>query len=351
MHNLIVDIPPVINSISAIRSPGGENDFYSEGDYWWPNPNTKDGLPYILRDGETNPGCFNEHRKLLINMAQCISSLTRKYIQENNYEYIKTIESIISKWFINPKTKMNSHLKYAQAIPGHCQGRGIGIIDTVHLAEVAVALKKLEIAQCLTSSVLTGSKSWFRNYLYWIIDHPYGVEERNTINNHSTCWYLQAATFAKLIDNKKLINEFQQDFCNILLPRQMDINGSFPHELNRTKPYSYSIFNLEIMTALCQIHSDSNVNLYNYSTNNGKSIKKGIEFLYPYLKDKKQWPYPKDIMYWNHWPIKHSCLFFCGHAYNNKSYLQLWEKLPYSFDTFEITRNSPIKTPELWLNN
>jgi hypothetical protein len=33
----------------APLSKGGPNDFYSNGDYWWPNPETSNGLPYLAK--------------------------------------------------------------------------------------------------------------------------------------------------------------------------------------------------------------------------------------------------------------------------------------------------------------
>ena len=57
------------------RSPGTIHDFYSEGDYWWPDPQTPDGLPYIRRDGQTNPENFTGHRLILRQMRNQVSTL------------------------------------------------------------------------------------------------------------------------------------------------------------------------------------------------------------------------------------------------------------------------------------
>ena len=127
-------------------------------------------------------------------------------------------------------------------------------------------------------------------------------------------------------------------------------DGSFPHELARTKPYCYSIFNLEAMTALCQLLSVTEDNLFEYKTSEGLSLRSGIEFIYPYLLDKNTWPYDKDIVHWECWPSKQPCLLFCGLAYNENKYLDLWHDMPLLPRDFEDVRNTPVKNPELWLN-
>ena len=49
--------PVTITAYSSPRSSGGKHDYFSEGDYWWPDPQHPDG-PYIQRDGLSNPDNF-----------------------------------------------------------------------------------------------------------------------------------------------------------------------------------------------------------------------------------------------------------------------------------------------------
>ena len=51
--------PITITKFRAQHSQGGPNDFYSNADYWWPDPAKTNGLPYVQRDGESNPGNFS----------------------------------------------------------------------------------------------------------------------------------------------------------------------------------------------------------------------------------------------------------------------------------------------------
>ena len=59
------ETPETITATPCKRSKGGRHDFYSEGDYWWPNPEDPGG-PYIRRDGETNPDNFVAHRHAMV---------------------------------------------------------------------------------------------------------------------------------------------------------------------------------------------------------------------------------------------------------------------------------------------
>mgnify|MGYP003632128731 FL=1 len=160
---------------------------------------------------------------------------------------------------------------------------------------------------------------------------------------------MQVAAFAKLVDNKEQILFCKRLLKNKLIPDQMAIDGSFPKEMARTKPYGYSIFNLDAMAGLAQLLTTNEDNLFTYKTKEGKSLKLGIQFLYPYLKDKKAWPFKKDVMYWDDWPTKQPTLLFAGLQYNNNNYIETWVNLPEIPDKAEIIRNMPIRYTLLWV--
>ena len=62
------NLPVTVTASSSPRSAGGPHDFFSEGDYWWPDPQNPDA-PYIQKDGMSNPGNFNEHRRALMRLS------------------------------------------------------------------------------------------------------------------------------------------------------------------------------------------------------------------------------------------------------------------------------------------
>jgi len=49
-----------------------------------------------------------------------------------------------------------------------------------------------------------------------------------------------------------------------------------------------------------------------FTTPDGSGIRKALRYMYPYIKDKKQWPLPKDVMYDDEWPMRQSSLLFAG---------------------------------------
>lgn len=340
--------PVTVTAETCSRSAGGIHDFYSEGDYWWPNPASADS-PYIQRDGQTNPGNFTAHRLAMIRFSKIIGALAAAYLIDNDNKYLTQALKHCNAWFADPSTKMNPNLLYAQAIKGRFTGRGIGIIDAIQLMEVAQGIMVFQKKGKDKDLFLQGRK-WFAEFLQWLTIHQYGKDEMNAENNHGTCWVMQVAVFAKLIGNQQLIDFCKERYKKIFLPNQMAADGSFPRELKRTKPYGYSIFNLDAMATICQTLSTKEDDLWNYQTADGKSIKKGIEFLYPYIADKTKWPFQHDVMYWENWPVAQPFLAFGAAAYDNKEWFNTWKKLDHQPTVEEVIRNLPVRHPLIWLN-
>ncbi len=178
------EAPVTVAAFPAARSAGGPHDFYSEGDYWWPDPRSPDS-PYVRRDGETNPSTFVAHRDAMRRLSQIVPALVAAYQITDDTAYARHAVAHLEAWFVNGRTRMNPNLLYGQAIKGRATGRGTGIIDTIHLVEVARAAWVLERMGYLKGETLAGTKRWFRQYLEWITTHPYGIDERNSGNNPS----------------------------------------------------------------------------------------------------------------------------------------------------------------------
>ena len=340
--------PVTVTAETSPRSAGGRHDFFSEGDYWWPNPANADS-PYIQKDGMTNPDNFVAHRHAMIRLSKIVGVLASAYLLTNDEKYVRQALKHCKAWFVDTATLMNPNLLYAQAIKGRFTGRGIGIIDTIQLMEVVQGLLVMQKAKSMNKNDLAAIRNWFDQYLQWLTTHKYGKDEMNATNNHGTCWAMQVAAFARFAGNQKLMDFCSDRYKNVLLPNQMAADGSFPRETARTKPYGYSIFNLDAMTTLCQILSTKENDLWNYQTKDGKSIKKGIEFLYPYLEDKNKWPFKHDVMYWENWPVAQPSLVFGAVAFDNRNWLDTWKKLDHDPKVEEVIRNLPIRHPLIWL--
>ncbi len=341
--------PVTVTAASCQRSTGGLHDFYSEGDYWWPDPANPEG-PYMRKDGQTNPENFVAHRKAMRNMSIWVPTLVAAYKITGDVKYARAALRHVMAWFADPETRMNPNLMYAQAIMGRVTGRGIGIIDTLHLAEVARAIQELAKLGFIPGNDLETLKSWFTSYLEWMTTHPYGIAERDNGNNHSACWAVQVGAFASLVDDQQQLAFCRDLYRDTLLPNQMALDGGFPRELGRTKPYGYSLFNLEAMAMVVQILSTEDENLWDFELEDGRSIGKGIAYMFPYMSDKTTWPLDPDVMYHDQWPVRHPFLLFGGIALDRPEYIQLWETLDPDPTVEEVIRNFPFRQPVLWLD-
>jgi hypothetical protein len=160
---------------------------------------------------------------------------------------------------------------------------------------------------------------------------------------------MQAAEFTRYSGNSEVTNYCRDRFKTVLLG-QMAADGSFPQELRRTKPYSYSLFNLETMATACQTLSGTGENLWQFELPDGRGMKKATSFMYPYIADKSKWPYPADVMYYDQWPVRQVSLLFAWLAYGESKHLDLWKTLNPDPTVEETVRNYPVRQPVLWVD-
>lgn len=341
--------PPVpITQFTCERSTGGLHDFYSEGDYWWPNPEDPDG-PYIRKDGQTNPENFTAHRKAMRNLNQWVATLVAAYQITKDEKYAAHAIKHLQAFFLNPETLMNPNLLYAQAIKGKVTGRGIGIIDTIHLIEITQAIERLIALGYLKEeeAVVLGLKKWYTAYAHWLNTHPYGLDEKDHGNNHSTWWAAQVAAFAHFTGQDDLLQVAREQFKK-LLSEQMAPDGSFPDEIKRTKPYNYSLFNLEGYAVLCQIASTPQEDLWRFEGKHG-SLQKAWQFMLPYIQDKSTWVKPPDVQHFDELPTQSPGFLFAALAYEDQGMLEAWKQIEPKPESQEIKRTYPIREASLWV--
>jgi len=157
--------PVTITGFHAKLSEGGPNDFYSNGDYWWPDPSKTSGLPYLQRDGQTNPNNFIFHRQMVRQLSDAVAALGAAFKITGDDRYVKKTAGLLRVFFLDPATRMNPNLQYAQAVPGVSPGRGTGIIDTLHIIEIPRAIEAMETSPAFPPEVLSGMKKWFADYV------------------------------------------------------------------------------------------------------------------------------------------------------------------------------------------
>ncbi|MCB9082579.1 MAG: alginate lyase family protein [Lewinellaceae bacterium] len=339
--------PVPLTQFFCPRSSGGIHDFYSEGDYWWPDPDNPQG-PYIRRDGQSNPENFTAHREAMRDLGRWVAALTAAYKLTRDEKYAHHALRHLQAWFVDEDTRMNPHFLYAQAIQGLVTGRGIGIIDAIHLIEVARSIQELRRLGFLADADFRNLQGWFDQFVTWLTTHPYGIDERDHGNNHSTWWAAQVAVFADLAERPELLHLCRQQFKK-LLSQQFNAEGGFPDELSRTKPYNYSLFNLEAYSLLAHIASNEQDNLWTYTGAQG-SLQDAWRYMFPFVADKASWPFPPDIEHFSELPIQSCGLLLAGVAYQQKSYLRTWKRLSPDRKSKEIDRTYPLRQPILWFN-
>ena len=340
--------PETITSFICSKSKGGIHDFYSEGDYWWPDDNNPGG-PYVRKDGLSNPNNFTKHREVLIRFSKITGNLTSAYLITGNKKYAKAVIPHLRAWFICDTTKMNPDLQFAQAIHGRVQGRSIGIIDGIHLMEVAQSIIILHNDSLITPEDFSKIKLWFSKFTTWLTTSPFGLKEMKHPNNHSVWWNAQVASYARLTQNTQVIRLCTRNFKHLMNDQMSEI-GSFPNELKRTKPYSYSLFVLDGMVMNCILLSQPDSSMWQYKIPAGQTIKKAIDFMAPFIENKEKWKYPHDVAYWNLWPVDQSSLLFAAIHYHNDQYFKLWKTHYRTLKNKEIIRNQPIRNPIIWFD-
>ena len=344
--------PPAITDSIATNSAGGPHDFFSQADYAWPNPTNANGLPYISRDGESNPNVFSDHRMAMRHMKDAVAALAAAYAITEDDKYARKANDFLRVFFLDDATKMNPHLQYAQAVLGLHTGEPYGVIDTLHLTELAVAIPYLERSPVFDPTVDRGVKQWFTDYSHWMMTSTNGIKEMTNPNNHSMAYFVQLASFSKFTGDTNTFQFCQQRFKEVLLPGQMTNNGSFPRELKRTKPYGYSIFQADNVAMLCVLLSTPTEDFWQVKLADGRTPKDSVDFIYPYLANKGRWLADgrgRDIMHWDHWPARQPCLIFAYAEFGDSQYFDLWRKLDADPADLEIRRNMAVTQPLLWI--
>ncbi|HRH46163.1 MAG TPA: alginate lyase family protein [Pyrinomonadaceae bacterium] len=271
---------------------GDKHDYMSQAPYFWRNPDTPNGFPYIRKDGERNPEIkrFPDH-DLMDKMVEIVETLSLAYFFTNKEEYANKATEILRMWFLDPKTKMNPNLEFAQAIPGLNTGRGIGLIETRGLPKVIDSIGLLENSKSWTKVDQKGLENWFDQFLIWMTTSKNGLDEAAAKNNHGTYYDVQIVSFALFVGKKDFAKNILEKAKKNRIANQIEPDGRQPLELERTKSWSYSTMNLEGFVLLAELGENVGVDLWDFQTQDGRSIRKAIEFLSPYLDGKKKWTY------------------------------------------------------------
>lgn len=299
------------------------HDYYSEAPYWWPDP-ANPGGPYIRRDGQFNPGRFLANKNALNAMADAVFTLgTAAYLLDDP-RYAQRAARDVQAWFINPKTRMNPSLDFAQAVRGVNNGRGAGILDGRVLIRAIQGMEFLMQTGSWDARDQAAVRKWFEDYLRWLVHSKNGEDEKASGNSHASWWDAQvaaAATFAESRAEEQMAFTFYRDQ---IFPRQIRADGSAPREEARTRSLTYSAFNLEAYTTICRIAQVQGMDLWAVHASNGATLATVIDYLEPYLSNPGKWSkeqiseFPNDGLYF---------LAFAGMGLKKPQYVALYRKL------------------------
>jgi len=299
------------------------HDYYSEAPYWWPNPENPGG-PYIRKDGLFNPARFTANKTALNAVADAVFTLGAAAYLLDDPRYAQRAARDVRTWFIDPRTRMNPNLDFAQAIRGVNQGRGAGILDGRVFIRALQGMDFLAQTGSWDAKDQAAVRHWFEDYLHWLTHSNNAEDQKSSGNSHASWWTAQVAAVSGYVEN----NTEQQMAFNYyrehIFPRQIRRNGSAPGEEARTRSLSYSAFNLEAYSMICRMAQVRGTDLWNVRAKSGATIATVIDYLEPYFSDPKKWAkkqisdFPNDGLYF---------LAFAGMGLKNPTYLALYRKL------------------------
>lgn len=290
-NQLLKLIPPTITNKTLLPPSKRNNDYMSIGPYWWPDAKKGDGKPWIRKDGEVNPITRNKtnDKAQLRQFSHAIKVLGLAYYFTDEIKYATKAEELLTVWFINSQTKMNPNLNFAQAVPGRFNGRGFGIIEFADLPNVLDAIYLVKGQ--LSPNTQQGLADWFEAFYHWMKTSKNGQDEAKAHNNHGSFYNFIMLSLSTSLDKKPDAITYINNL-KVLIDKQINLEGKQPHELERTKPYHYSIYNLRALFASAKIAEQYQINLWHYPSVEHAKLKAAFEYmlkLSPIESTQNQW--------------------------------------------------------------
>ncbi|QNF31613.1 alginate lyase family protein [Adhaeribacter swui] len=284
--------PTTIVNKSFTPPSGDKHDYTSLATYWWPNPKTASKLPYIRKDGQTNPEANAiKDNAYLRDLCKDIRLLGLCYYFTNDEKYASKATEMLKVFFLNSATRMNPHLKYAQMIKGDNKVYGTGTIDTEQFPELLDGVQLIVGSNSWTAANHAALQNWFNQYLNWLMTSDGGKEANAAPNNIGTHYNLQVVTYALFVGNKTLAKSLVETQAFNRLDGQFKASGEQTYELARTNSWTYCNKNLKGWFNLASVAESAGVNLWDYTTPSGKSLKKAFQWMIPYGAGTKSWSF------------------------------------------------------------
>ena len=289
--------PFTVTDKEAVPPSGDRRDYLSQGTYWWPDPDTPDGLPFVRRDGEAYPERDEHDHRALGAMCGAVNTLALAYYFSDYEGFAERAALLLRTWFLDATTRMNPNLEYAQGIPGHCEGRGIGIIDSLQFSWLVDAVGLLSASLAWTRDDEAGLRSWFAEYLEWLLTSPNGLDEAGQPNNHGTWYDVQVLSLSLFSGCPEVVEQIAVPRAFERLASQIEPDGTQPLELARTRSLDYSTMNLLGFFDMADLLAHFDRNLWEFETPDGRRLHTALRWLAETALGEGDWPYQQITEY------------------------------------------------------
>jgi hypothetical protein len=269
------------------------HDYVSLAPYFWPNPDTKDGLPYVRRDGKTNSEKDKYDKPHLARLGEAVRTLGVTYYLTGDERYAAYAVRLVRAWFLDPATRMNPNFTHAQFIPGQNTGRGTGLIEARSFVYVLEGVALLGGAPNWPAADRDRLRDWYSAFLAWMRASPEGRQETAAENNHGSWYDVELTAFAMFTGDRDLARQTVEAAKAKRVAPQIEPDGSMPKELARTKSLDYTLFNLQALFHLATLGDRVGVDLWRYRTPDGRGLRQALDYVLPFTTEGRPWPRPQ----------------------------------------------------------
>jgi hypothetical protein len=270
---------------------GDKHDYHTGGAYWWPKDGAPEGTPWVFCDGRMNPVRFGDEYDLtrLDQFAEAVKMLALGYRFTGKLHYAQRAAELIRRWFLNPDSRMNPNLSYAQIVPGAKKLTGTGIIETLRLTAVIDAMGLMADSGGLSASETDGVREWFAQFMHWMRTSPNGILERATNNNHGLSYDIQLMSYALFTGDIPIARKVAEDLPKTRIYAQMRSDGSLPEELRRKEAFFYVAYGLGFFFDAATIAERVGVDLWRYRSRDGTGIEPAFRSLMRHADNREPW--------------------------------------------------------------
>jgi len=282
---------PVYSVVEKPFTPpsGDKHDYMSLSPYWWPDPSKKDGAPYIRKDGQVNPERLKYDEPTIVAFAADVDTLATAYFFSGDEKYAARAAQLIRAWYFDDATRMNPNCRYGQIHIGDDKAQGTAVLECNQMRHVVDADALLIGSSNWTSADHEKLQAWFKEFLSYLLTSKQGESEHNAPNNHGTWFLVQSVTYALYLGDDDTAKKLIYEQAKHRIATQIESDGREPLELVRTKAYDYCRFNLEALENVALLADRVGIDLWNYKTDDGRSIRAALDWLSPYASGEKKW--------------------------------------------------------------